>query len=164
MKIRKNVLTLSLALAAILGLAGMANAQNHMMGGAGMAGGHAMGAVYNLPPEKQAAVQKLYSEHNLATEPLRQQLFAKQSELNVLYYSGSTDTAKVQTLSREIGELNGKLYSAQVNLRKQLAKEGVPASGMGHGMGMNHGMGGMGMGGMGMGHGMASGGAGMNCW
>lgn len=166
MKIRKNVLMLSLALVAVLGLAGMAYAQYHMMGGpgAGMPGGQAMGTMYNLPPEKQAAVQKLYSEHNQATESLRQQLFAKQSELNTLYYSGSADTGKVQTLSREIGDLNAKLYSAQVSLRKQLTKEGVPAYGMGHGAGygMGHGMG-MGMG-MGHGMGMGSNGAGMNCW
>lgn len=164
MKTRMNILTLSLALVAVLGLAGMASAQGHMMGGPGMTGGHGMGMMNNMTPEKQAAVQKIYSDFSMSTEPLRQQLFAKQSELNVLYYNGSADTTKVQTLTREIADLNAKLYSAQVNLRKQLAKEGVPASGMGHGMGMG-GMGmmggsGMGMGGMGMGYG----GMGMNCW
>ncbi|MBU1041118.1 MAG: hypothetical protein AB7E46_14445 [Desulfovibrio sp.] len=38
MKIRMNILTLSLALVAVLGLAGMANAQGYMMGGPGMNG------------------------------------------------------------------------------------------------------------------------------
>lgn len=154
MKTRMNILTLSLALAALLGLANLASAQGPMMGGPGMMGGYGygMGMISGLTPEKQAAVQKLYTDYSLATEPVRQQLFAKQSELNTLYYSGTTDTAKVQALAREIGDLNTKLYSAQANLRKQLAAEGVPASGMGMG-GM-----GMGMGGMAMGY------NGWNCW
>lgn len=171
MKTRMSILTLSLALVAVLGLAGMASAQGMMgqgMGGMGMMGGSGMGmmgqgmgmgGMYSMSPEKQAVIQKLYVEYNTATAPVRQQLFAKQSELNALYYGGTTDTKKFQTLTREIGDLNAKLYEAQMNLRNQLAKEGVPASGMGHGMGMG-GMGGMGMGGMGMG----MGGMGMGCW
>ncbi|MDQ7836626.1 MAG: periplasmic heavy metal sensor [Humidesulfovibrio sp.] len=169
MKTRMGILTLSLALVAVLGLAGMASAQGMMgqgMGGMGMMGGSGMGmmgqgmgmgGMYGMSPEKQAVIQKLYVEYNTATAPVRQQLFAKQSELNALYYGGTTDTKKFQTLTREIGDLNAKLYEAQMNLRNQLAKEGVPASGMGHGMGM---MGGSGMGGMGMG----MGGMGMGCW
>jgi len=169
MKTRMSILTLSLALVAVLGLAGMASAQSMMgqgmmgqgMGGMGMMGqGMGMGGMYGMSPEKQAVIQKLYVEYNTATAPVRQQFFAKQSELSALYYSGTTDTKKFQTLTREIGDLNAKLYEAQMNLRNQLAKEGVPASGMGHGMGM----GGMGMmGGSGMG-GMGMGGMGMNCW
>lgn len=160
MKTSMKTLTISLALAAVLGLAGLASAQNHMMGsaGAGMANGgngtmygHGMAMPANLSPEKQAAVQKLYTDLNAATGPVRQQLYAKQSELNALYYSGTTDTKKFQALSREIGDLNAKLYEAQANLRTQLAKEGVPASAMamgGHHMGMAGGghMGGAGMG------------------
>lgn len=174
MKTRMSILTLSLALVAVLGLAGMASAQGMMgggmMGGPGMGGmgmmggpgmGMGMGGMYGMAPEKQAAIQKLYVEYNTATAPVRQQLFAKQSELSALYYSGTTDTKKFQALTREIGDLNAKLYEAQMNLRNQLAKEGVPASGMGHGMGM----GGMGMmGGSGMGMGMGYGGMGMGCW
>lgn len=176
MKTRMSILTLSLALVAVLGLAGMASAQGMMgqgMGGMGMMGGSGMGmmgqgmgmgGMYSMSPEKQAVIQKLYVEYNTATAPVRQQLFAKQSELNALYYGGTTDTKKFQTLTREIGDLNAKLYEAQMNLRNQLAKEGVPASGMGHGMGMGGMgmMGGSGMGGMGMGMGM--GGMGMGCW
>ncbi len=175
MKTRMSILTLSLALVAVLGLAGMASAQGMMgqgmmgqgMMGQGMMGqGMGMGGMYGMSPEKQAVIQKLYVEYNTATAPVRQQLFAKQSELSALYYGGTTDAKKFQTLTREIGDLNAKLYEAQMNLRNQLAKEGVPASGMGHGMGMGGmGMGGMGMGGMGMGGmGMGGMGMGMNCW
>ncbi|HWR05142.1 MAG TPA: periplasmic heavy metal sensor [Humidesulfovibrio sp.] len=150
MKTSTKILTLSLALAAVLGLAGLASAQNHMMGGAGMMNGgngmmygHGMAMPANLPPEKQAAVQKLYNDFNAATGPVRQQLYAKQAELNALYYGGTPDTKKYQALSREVADLNAKLYEAQANLRGQLAKEGVPASAMGMG---GHHMGGAGMG------------------
>lgn len=145
---RISILTLMLALVALLGLAGMASAQGHMMGGQGMMGGN----MYGLTPEKQAAAQKIYAEHNAATVQLRQQLFAKQSELNAQLYGGATDDKKVQSLTKEISDLNAKLFEAQVNLKRQLTKEGIPAmGGMGMG-GMGCGMmGGMGMGGMGMG-------------
>lgn len=145
---RISALTLMLTLVAVLGFAGLASAQGHMMGGQGMGmtGGNMMG----LTPEKQAAAQKIYADHNAATVQLKQQLFAKQSELNAQLYGGATDDKKVQALTKEISDLNAKLFESQVNLKRQLAKEGIPATG---GMGM--GMGGMGCGmmngGMGMG-------------
>ncbi len=184
MKTFTKTLTLSLALVAVLGLAGVANAQGHgmgMMGGSdhgNMVGGNGMGmmgGMQGLTPEKQAIVQKAYAEYNAFAAPLSQQLFAKQSELNALLYGGAADSGKIAALTKEIGDLNAKLYSAQVNLRKQLVKEGVPASGMGMGMGGMH-MGAMGgnghgnmmMGGMGMNAmqagGMHSGGAHMSGW
>ena len=149
--IRMRTLTLALALAAVLGLAGMASAQGHMAGGPGMQGGH----MYGLTPEKQAAAQKIYAEHGAATAQLRQQLFAKQSELNAQLYGGAADDKKVQALTKEIGDLNAKLLEAQVAMKRQLAKEGIPAMGMGMGMAGGCGMmsGGM-MGSMGMHHGM----------
>lgn len=164
MKTFTKTLTLSLALVAVLGLAGMANAQGHgmgMMSGSdhgNMVGGNGMGmmgGMQGLTPEKQAVVQKVYAEYNAFAAPLSQQLFAKQSELNALLYGGAADSGKIPALTKEIGDLNAKLYNAQVNLRKQLVKEGVPASGMG--------MGGMHMGAMGgNGHGNMMGGMGMN--
>ncbi len=154
MKTRKRIsaLTLMLALAAVLGFAGLASAQSHTPNvqehgmGMGATGGH----MYGLTPEKQAAAQKIYAEHNAATAQLRQQLFAKQSELNAQLYGGATDDKKVQALTKEIGDLNARLFESQVNLKRQLAKEGIPAMG---GMGMGGGCGMM-SGGMGVHHGM----------
>lgn len=152
MTLRMKTLTLSLALAAVLGLAGLASAQGPagpgmgMNGGYGMMGGHGMGMLPNLSPEKQAVVQKLYADYHTTTAPVRQQLLAKQSELSALYYGGTADTKKFQALSREIGDLNASLYQAQANLRNQLAKEGVPAFGMHLGGGHMGMMGGAGMG------------------
>jgi len=146
---RISALTLMLALVAVLGFAGFASAQGHMGGqGMGATGGHMMG----LTPEKQAVAQKLQAEHAAATAQLKQQLFAKQSELNAQLYGGATDDKKVQALTKDISDLNAKLFEAQVNLKRQLTKEGIPAmGGMGMGMGGGCGMMGGGMGGMGMG-------------
>lgn len=103
-----------------------------------------------------------YVDFNQKVTPLRQELYAKQMELDALYNSGTRDDAKVQQLFREIGEIKGKLFVAQSELRSQAGDSGMPYCGMGRGMGMHHGgMGGPGMGprgDMGMGYGGGHGG------
>lgn len=138
MKTRKYLpgLTLALALVALLSFNGLANAQMMgpgMMGGQGMMGGMMM----NLPPEKQAAAQKIYADFNTKTATMRQQLAAKQYELNAQLYSATPDDKKVQALTKEIADLNAKIFEAQVALQNQLTKEGIPAM---NGMGMMGGM------------------------
>jgi zinc resistance-associated protein len=159
MKTHKRITCLPLALAvvALLGFSGLASAQ---MMGPGMMGGQGMGMMggnmmMNLPPEKQAAAQKIYADFNTKTATMRQQLAAKQYELNAQLYSATPDDKKVQALTKDISDLNAKLFEAQVALQNQLTKEGIPAmSGMGMMGGMNCPMmgGSMGMGGMGMGY------------
>ena len=120
--------TLMLALVAVLGLSGVASAHGGNDGrGNGRMGGHDITA--GLTPEKQAAVQKLQADHLAATAPLRQQLIAKKSELNAQLYSNTPDDKKIQALTKEVCDLSNKLFEAKVNLRKQLVKEGVLASG-----------------------------------
>jgi len=157
MKTHKRItgLTLALALVALLGFSGLANAQMMgpgMMGGQGMMGGNMM---MNLSPEKQAAAQKIYADFNTKTATMRQQLTAKQYELNAQLYNATPDDRKVQALTKDIADLNAKVFEAQVALQNQLTKEGIPAmSGMGMMGGMSCPMmgGSMGMGGMGMGY------------
>ncbi|WP_027191425.1 periplasmic heavy metal sensor [Fundidesulfovibrio putealis] len=145
---RMHALTLTLALVALLGLSGLANAQ---MMGPGMMGGPQMmgGPMYGLTPEKQAAAQKLYADFNAKTATLGQQSNAKQYELNVLLNTPNPDDKKIKSLSKEIADLNSKFYEAQAAFQNQLAREGIPA------------MGGMGMMAGGMHHGM---GMGWRCW
>lgn len=136
---RISALTLMLAMMAVLGFAGFASAQGHMGSqGMGMTGGN----MYGLTPEKQAAAQKIYADFNSKTATLGQQMNAKQYELNVLLTNPNPDDKKIQTLSKEIADLNAKFYEAQAALQSQLTKEGIPAMG---GMGMmaggtHHGM------------------------
>lgn len=134
---RIHALTMMLALVALLGLSGLANAQ---MMGPGMMGGN----MYGLTPEKQAAAQKIYTDFYAKTATMRQQLNAKQYELNVQVNNPGSDEKKVQALSKEVADISAKLYEAQAAFQNQLAKEGIPAMGgmaMMGGPGMHHGMG-----------------------
>lgn len=148
MKTRARLISLALALVALLGIAGLANAQ---MMGHGMTQGYAGSG---LSPEKQAVAQKIYADYNAATASLRQQLTSKQYELDAQLVSATPDDKKVQALTKEVSDLRAKLFEAQVNLQSRLTKEGVPSGNMG-GMGMMGAgmMSGMGCGMMG-GHGM----------
>ena len=123
-------LAFAAALALSLGATGIANAQGPMMGGMPM-----------LSPEQQATVQKLNTEFFSATTSLRQQIMSKQAELNAQVNSTTPDTAKIETISKDLGALQGKLLVERAALNAKLTKEGLPAAG--HGM-----MGGMEMGGM----------------
>jgi len=138
-------LTLSALL--LLGLAGTIGAQM----GPGMMGGYGGYGFQTLTPEKQAAAQKIYAAYYAQTNTMRQQLIAKQYELNALLYGGKADDKKVQELTKEISDLRAKLYEAQVDLQKQLAKADIPFMGGGmYGYGMGPGMMGPGMMGPGM--------------
>lgn len=139
---RISALTLMLAMVAVLGFAGFASAQGHGTGSPGMGMGMMGGNMMALTPEKQAVAQKIYADFNAKTAPLGQQLNAKQYELNVLLTNPNPDDKKIQTLSKEIADLNAKFYEAQTAFQSQLTKEGIPAMG---GMGMmaggtHHGM------------------------
>ena len=140
MKTTRNI---ALALALFLTLAGTALAMNHGKGA-------------DLPPEKQAVVDKAQDDFAAATADLKRLIFAKESALNAELYGDKTDDKKVEALVGEINALHGKIYAEKVKMQKIMAKEGV-MPGMGHGMmggggcpmmsggGMKHG----GMGGMG---------------
>ena len=154
MKIRKNITCMTLALAMLLGMSSLASAQvmPDGMGDSGWITGDTI-----LSPEKQAAVRNIYNEYYQSSAPLRQQLYARHSELNVQLYGGNTDDRRVQALTRDISDLNAKLFENQVNLRRRLVREGVPIGTYGHRGMMGGGMhDGMGYGG-GMGYGMRGG-------
>ena len=143
----KRLMTLAAAMATVLALSATGFAQGHMMGG------H---MYYGLSAEQQAAAQNIHADHYAALAPLQQQLYAKQAELDAQLYAQGGDDRKIQSLAKEVGEINAKLYAAQIDLRRALTKAGLPATGMG-GMGcgmMNGGMmgGGMMHGGMGPHH------------
>jgi zinc resistance-associated protein len=150
MKTYRNIIATVLALFFITTFTGFALAQGHgMMGGMG-----------NMNPEKHAAMQKIHADFNAATADLNKQLFAKESELNAELYADKPDDKKVDALTKEIGELNARIYAERVKMHKAMAREGI-VPGKGHGMmggkggcpmmgggmmgGMNHGQAGGGM-------------------
>ena len=94
-KVTSTVMALAFAL--VLGFAGIAGAQPHMMG------------YQNMSPEQYKVMQDMHVEFDKKAEPLRQQLYAKQAELNALYYQGTPQNdPKVQSLLKDIGDLDGK--------------------------------------------------------
>ena len=118
-KSKARVWTLSLALAAVLGMAGFA-----LAGGppAGPCGGPAYS---ELGPEKQAELEKLHKDFYSNTETNRQLLISKRHELDAQLYNPSPDDKKIQALTKEISELKGKLFEARVGLKQQMHKLGV---------------------------------------
>jgi zinc resistance-associated protein len=138
----KIALTMALTLAVALGSAGIALARHH--------------AYQNMTPEQYQAVQEGYAEFDRTTEPLRRQMYAKQAELDALYYRDvPQNDPKVQALVKEVADLDARLYAAGQDLNKRLNDKGVPAyGGMGNRPGCPMwGMPGYGHGGGMMGHG-----------
>ncbi|MGF7167867.1 hypothetical protein FHW04_004266 [Pantoea sp. AN62] len=100
---------LTLVAVSILGIYGSANAQGPINGYQGMT------------PDQQISVNKIYSEYEKTISPLQQQLIIKQAEFDSITYGGtSQDTEKAQSLIREIGELNAKIYAARSEMRSKL--------------------------------------------
>lgn len=131
-----------LALTSSLALArgGMGGGQGGQGGCPGMGGGWGQ-----LSPEKQAAFQKLHDAFAAKTAQLRADLGVKMAELNALSVGTSPDQAKIDAVTKQIGELQAKLLSERTQFRIQVAKEigpgvaGGGCPGMGGMMGGYHG-------------------------
>lgn len=128
-------LALAICAGSVFGATGMANAQTGMYSG---------GDPYyaNMTPEVQAAMQK----HWNTVAPLRQQLYAKQAELDAKIASGASDS-EISSITKEVNSLSAKLNEAQVQMQQAMAKQGMPyggyiPGGYGHGGGMGYGHGG----------------------
>ena len=117
---------------------GMGGGQGGGQGGCpGMGGGMAQ-----LTPEKQAAFQKIHDAFAAKTAQMRAELGVKMAELNALAVAPTPDQAKIDALTKQIGDIKGKLLSERTQLRIQLAKEVGPGFGGGCGGMMGGGMGG----------------------
>lgn len=91
---------------------------NHMGGG--------YGAGQNLTAEQYNKLQQLQNEYFNLTYPLEQQFYAKQAELNALYYNNSNiDGDKVQSLTQEIAALKTKLYTANTEFEGKISAQGI---------------------------------------
>ena len=123
-------MALALALTAVIGFAGTSSAQGH----------RGYGYYDDMSPEQQKAMQEMRAEFDNKIRPLQQQFFAKQAELDALYYKGAPqDDPKVRSLIKEVNDLDAKLYAAYGDLRRQMNEKGLPC----YGGGMRHGYGGM---------------------
>jgi hypothetical protein len=110
-------LALALALVLMPGLAGTAAAQ----------GPHGGYGYYSLSPEQQKAAQEIQAAFDARIRPVQQQFFAKQAELDALYYRGTPQNdPQVQSLMKEIRNLDAELYAAFAELRKQVNDKDIP--------------------------------------
>ena len=151
--------TAALALVALLGTAGIASSAPAEVPAPPVAGqmgpqmGPHMGPHMNMTPEQLNALQDIHKEFGPKMQPLFQQKYGKQAEINALLYQGvKADDPRIVALQKDVKDVDGKLYQLDAAMRKQMQDKGVPYMG-GHGMGrgMGHRMGGHGMGqGMGM--------------
>lgn len=125
MKIKLAAVAATLSLTAIIGSASVAGA----WGGHGWngPGGCAYGpGPGSYSPEQQAAWQ----DYDQKAAPLASQLRAKQAEMDAVYAQGNPDGAKIQALTKEIGELQGRLYKIDSEYRYKMNPNG--GSGWGH--------------------------------
>lgn len=117
--------TLALVMVAILGLSTISHARggNHIGYGNG---GPAMSE------ERYTQMREMRMERFKAINPLQQELFAKQSELQALYYSSDKpDSAKTQALVKEIGEIKAKIYAIDADYDAKLNALGISNRGFG---------------------------------
>lgn len=76
--------------------------------------------------EQLSQAYKAINEQYPAVVALGQTLTAKYNELNNVLMQPTPDKARIESLSREIGELRGKLLSARADIQTQLQKNGLP--------------------------------------
>lgn len=104
-------------------------------------------------PAADETQQQGWAEFDAKVRPLMDQMYQKRSELASIYNSGNADQAKVETLYREIADLQAQLYSVHQEFGGAMANGGWACPGFG---GAGCGFGGVG-GGMGGGYGMRGG-------
>jgi zinc resistance-associated protein len=120
----------ALALTSSLAMARPGGGPGMMGGGPGAGGGqgYGQGAMAQLSPEKQAAFQKLHDAYATKTAQLRATLGVKMAELNAATVAPTPDQSKIDALTKDIGEIEGKLLNERTQLRIQVTKEVGPGA------------------------------------
>ena len=112
MKLHGKIFGLALAAILLAGMAGVANAAQY-------------GDRSGLTPEQRRIAQEVFDRNYAAMESTRQALTEKRAQLDEEMASENPDGAVIERLSREIGELRGKMLAARANARAELAKDGL---------------------------------------
>lgn len=96
----------------------------------------------HMTQEQAAKAQQLDAAHYSVVDPLARQLAAKEAERYAELASTTPDRARIEAISKDIGELQGKLYAAEASYSADLAKAGISGAGRcGYGYGKGHGYG-----------------------
>lgn len=127
---KKSILSFALIALTLIVSAGMATA--------GHTAGHKRGHFQDCLPameltaEQQTAVQKLRAEHHNATSELRRQLVLKEAELRAQFIGNKPEVGQVEKLSKDIGEIRGKLLGERVKFNERLTKAGITSGNLGY--------------------------------
>ncbi|WP_051693980.1 periplasmic heavy metal sensor [Desulfohalovibrio reitneri] len=130
---------------------GYGHAQGYGCGGPGsMRGGPGYGGPA-LTTEQQKTFDQIIDKHQEKLFQLRQDIWAKRTQLDALTRSGQADPGKVEQLTTEISDLRGQLFQERQAMRRELNQKlgDVAANnsyGRGYHRGPHHGMMGHGMG------------------
>lgn len=115
----KKLGVLILAAAMFCGVSGYANAK----GGKGNGVGHYM---EQLTPEQQNQAKAIFEEGKTGSQGLREEIAAKKAELDGVMKSANPDLARIEALSKELGQLRGKELAARMDTAEKLKKAGLP--------------------------------------
>lgn len=117
---KKSFASLAIAAALVLGAsAGQAQPD-------GVPPAYQMQPYRGLTAQQEQEAQKIFVDNYAEMEATRQALAAKRMELDQQLASPSPDKGKIERLSREIGELRGKMLSARADVRAKLNQKGLP--------------------------------------
>lgn len=117
----KSLATLAITAALILGAnLSMASAQP------GDGPSYQMQPYRGLSVQQQQEMQKIFVDNYAGMEATRQELAGKRMELDQLLESPFPDKGRIEKLSREIGELRGRLLGTRAEVRSELARKGLP--------------------------------------
>lgn len=94
--------------------------------GPGPRGGDNQGWNQSLTPQQRQQAEKIFTENFSSMDETRQLLAQKRQQLDSELASDNPDPALIEALSREIGDLRGKMLAARVKVRSQLSEQGLP--------------------------------------
>ncbi|HOK06579.1 MAG TPA: Spy/CpxP family protein refolding chaperone [Syntrophales bacterium] len=109
----------------------------------------------NLTADQVGKLNSLRETHLRETKPIRDQLFAKEGDLRLLWLQQNPDEKKIRTLQKEIRALRDQLEEKNTHFRLEQMKVLTPEQrerlkALGPGRGLGPGKGPRGYGGMGM--------------
>lgn len=117
----------------------------------GVSGGPEYGVppVSNLTTEQSSKIQSIQQKNLTEIAPLREQLYAKRTELRTLWTAQKPDQAQIKALQEDMLDINAQLQEKATNARLEMSKvltkeqqAQLNAYGPGTGRGMGPGMGG----------------------
>lgn len=115
----KKLGVLVLAAALFCGISGYADAK-------GPKGNGAPRYMEQLTPEQQNQARAIFEEGKNARQVLAADIAAKKAELAEVMKSASPDAARIEALSKELGQLRGKEMLVRMETTEKIKKAGLP--------------------------------------